>query len=88
MGLTTTNYMVKAFGITLTRAFAKISRIDFEGENVRAEFAIFGEENHAPDLLPLETLQLVFTDDGTPIFEQAYARAAEDILLGWVAAAE
>ena len=71
MGLKTTNYEIKKFGITLPTAYAKIS--DIELKKGRATFVIQSSRENTDTLAPIETITIPvdFKRTENP-FETAY----------------
>lgn len=76
MGLKTTNYEVKALGITLPEAYAIIRNIRCDGERANVTFAIQSTRAAALEKKPIETKMVSFVwDRSRDIAEQAYEAA-------------
>lgn len=85
MGLKTTNYTVKDFGIIVPEAYARLTNISI---NVKGEaFGTFEIHQTREDLIensPLERIHVNYViDKDLPIHNQIYVKAKEELFPGW-----
>jgi hypothetical protein len=85
MGLKTTNYEVKDFGITIPEAYARLTNINI---NVDGEafgtFEIHQTRESLAESNPLEKVHVNYTiDKDLPVHNQLYVKAKEEIFTGW-----
>ena len=85
MGLKTTNYEVKDFGITIPEAYARLTNINI---NVDGEaFGVFEIHQTREDLIennPLERVHVNYViDKDLPIHNQMYVKAKEELFIDW-----
>lgn len=85
MGLKTTNYELKRFGITLPEAYARLTNvnINLEGE----AFGVFEIHQERDDLTTSEALDRVHLtttiNKDLPIHSQIYIKAKTEIFTDW-----
>mgnify|MGYP003296404535 CR=1 FL=1 len=85
MGLKTTNYEVKKFGITVPTAYARLTNvsIDVNGD----AFGVFEIHQERDDLTTSEALDRVYLtttiNKDLPIYSQIYTKAKAEIFTGW-----
>lgn len=85
MGLKTTNYEVKTFGITLPEAYARLTdvSVDVEGN----AFGAFEIHRTREDLTKANALERVHVkvaiDKELPLHSQVYIKAKEEIFINW-----
>lgn len=86
MGLKTTNYEVKEFGITLPTAYARLTyvNVDLSGEACGI-FEIHQTREDINTKSPIErkTLNCAINKD-LPLHEQIYKKAKEELFTDWV----
>ena len=85
MGLKTTNYEVKDFGITLSDAYARLTNInvDLSGE-VFGMFEIHQTREDIDTKSPIERKNFNCTiNKDLPIHKQVYEAAKEALFTGW-----
>ena len=85
MGLKTTNYEIKEFGITLPTAYARLTNINI---NLSGEaFGMFEIHQTREDIdtnSPIERKNFnCAIDKDLPIHNQLYVKAKEDIFTDW-----
>lgn len=85
MGLKTTNYKVKEFGITLPEAYARLTNVNI---NVNGEtfgtFEIHQTRESLNESQPLERIHINhIIDKDLPIHTQLYVKAKEEIFIDW-----
>lgn len=84
MGLKTTNYEVKAFGLILPEAYALIKEILTDGTNAKSIFHVQQSRDACENSKPLEAVEVNFTfNKDLPLHEQAYVAAKSGIFAGW-----
>lgn len=85
MGLKTTNYEIKKFGITLPTAYARLTNvsIDVNGE----AFGVFEIHQERDDLTTSEALDRIHLtttiNKDLPIHSQIYTKAKTEIFTDW-----
>lgn len=73
MGLKTTDYLVKKFGITIPNAYAVVNKLSVDGDNAIAEFHVQTNRQRAFDEEPIETVTVSFKINRSGnLFAQAY----------------
>lgn len=85
MGLKTTNYKVKEFGITLPEAYARLTNVNI---NVNGEaFGTFEIHQTRESLTEASSLERIhinhIIDKDLPIHNQLYVKAKEEIFTDW-----
>lgn len=85
MGLKTTNYEVKDFGITIPEAYARLTNINI---NVDGEaFGIFEIHQTRKDLIENNSLERIHVnyviDKDLPVHNQIYVKAKKEIFTDW-----
>ena len=85
MGLKTTNYEVKDFGITIPEAYARLTNINI---NVDGEafgtFEIHQTRENLIENYPLERIHVNYViDKDLPVHNQIYVKAKEELFPGW-----
>ena len=63
MGLKTTNYEIKEFGITIPQAYAIIKNLYIKGGYARADFVVQADRTATSNKEPLQTVKIEFTLD-------------------------
>ena len=85
MGLKTTNYEIKDFGITLPKAYARLTNIsiDLNGE----AYGIFEIHQNRNDIIKSQALERIhinsIIDKELPVHSQLYIKAKEEIFSNW-----
>lgn len=85
MGLKTTNFNMKQFGITIPNAYARLTHlnVDLEGQ----AFGIFEIHQNREDFTitrPLDSKQLSCKiNKDEPLYEQMYIKAKEQLFPDW-----
>lgn len=85
MGLKTTNYGIKKFGITIPEAYARLTNIsiDLQGE----AFGTFEIHQNREDITKAQALDRVhintIINKEEPIYSQLYIKAKETIFIDW-----
>lgn len=85
MGLKTTNYKAKSFGITIPTAYARLTNIniDLSGE-VFGIFEIHQTRDDINTKSPIERKNLnCIIDKELPIYKQIYEKAKEELFIDW-----
>jgi hypothetical protein len=85
MGLKTTNYKVKDFGITLPEAYARLTNvtINVDGEAF-GTFEIHQTRESLAEASSLERIHINYIiDKDLPIHNQLYIKAKEEIFTDW-----
>lgn len=73
MGLKTTDYLVKKFGITIPNVYAVVNKLSVDGDNAIAEFHVQTNRQRAFDEEPIETVIVPFKiNRAGNLFAQAY----------------
>ena len=85
MGLKTTNYKVKDFGITIPTAYARLTNVNI---NIEGEaFCIFEIHQGREDFektSPLERIHANYViNKDLPVYNQLYLKAKEDFFADW-----
>jgi hypothetical protein len=85
MGLKTTNYEVKDFGITIPEAYARLTdiNINIDGEAF-GTFEIHQTREELIENNPLERIHVNYViDKDLPVHNQIYVKAKEEIFTDW-----
>ena len=85
MGLKTTNYEVKDFGIVIPEAYARLTNIniDVEGEAF-GTFEIHQTRESLTETNPLERIHVNYMiNKELPVHSQLYIKAKEEVFVGW-----
>lgn len=85
MGLKTTNYEVKDFGITIPEAYARLTNVNI---NVDGEafgtFEIHQTREDLGEVNPLERIHINYIiNKDLPVHNQLYVKAKEEIFVDW-----
>lgn len=85
MGLKTTNYKVQELGITIPKAYARLTNIDI---NVDGEaFGTFEIHQTREDLTKNKPLERFYISDiinkDLPVHNQLYIKAKQDVFIDW-----
>lgn len=85
MGLKTTNYEAKEFGITLPTAYARLTSINIElSGDAFGIFEIHQTREDINEKSPIERKTLsCIVDKELPIYKQLYETAKEEIFVNW-----
>ena len=85
MGLKTTNYKLEGFGITIPKAYARLTHVDINMEG-RA-FGTFEIHQTREDLTSSNSLERrhinAIIDKDLPIYTQLYNKAKEELFQDW-----
>ena len=85
MGLKTTNYELKSFGITIPEAYARLTDISINVNGwATGTFKIHQTREDLAISIPLEKKYIeVFINKDLPIYTQIYNASKEKIFVGW-----
>ena len=85
MGFKKNNYKNEAIGITLPTAYAQITNINIQANNVAfVNFTIQQDRNAISTKEPFEIVYFnCDIDKSLPIYEQIYLKAKENIFVDW-----